>query len=446
MDTVVTIETGNLVGERAGSLIHFRGIPYAEAERFSPPTRAVAWSGRRDASHHGPVCPQSPSRFDALTGPQALQPQDESCLTLTVVTPSTTAPLKPVMVWIHGGAYLIGSGSSPWYGGDALVREGDVVFVSINYRLGVFGYLQAEGIAAGNLGVLDQVAALQWVQRNIARFGGDPAQVTVFGESAGGHSILTLMCTPDARGLFQRAIVQSAHLGVGFTSKENAARVAKSFREALHGVAPDRATTAQLLAAQEQATRAFAGLWEHNSTPAFGPIAGVAPVPQSASLVRTPAETQPEVAVLIGANRDESRFFAAVNPVSIALAGVPLLSKMSANITAGFTKNVFHAPLLMLASALAEAGGEVYSYEFAWQPKSPAFGVCHTLELPFVFGAEAWQGAPMLGGASWEEVERLGRAMRLVWTGFAHGRSPGDMLQTQWPKHRPGAAFGHVFQ
>ena len=446
MDAVVELETGTLVGERAGSLLHFRGIPYARAERFAPPESPSPLRGKRDASRHGPVCPQSPSRFDTITGAQSPAPQDENCLSLSITTTNTTGPLKPVMVWIHGGAYLIGSGTSPWYGGDALVQQGDVVFVSINYRLGVFGYLQAEGIAPGNLGVLDQIAALRWVQHNIERFGGDPARVTVFGESAGGHSILTLMSTPDTRGLFQRAIVQSAHLGVGFTSKKTAARVARAFLKALDGVDPRSATTAQLLAAQLFAVRTFAGRWELNSTPAFGPIAGTTPLPASADLVRTPAETQPEVALLIGKNREEAQFFSAVSPLSESLANLPFAAKMSVGISAGFTKRIFHLPLLALASAHAQAGGEVYTYDFAWQPKSRAFGACHTLELPFVFGAQAaWEKAPMLGGASWAEVDRLGREMRQAWTNFAHGQSPSHGMQTSWPRHVPGGALGRLF-
>ncbi|HEX3769259.1 MAG TPA: carboxylesterase family protein, partial [Polyangiaceae bacterium] len=169
----VTIAQGALRGVRAGNVTHFLDVPFAEAARFAEPRLAPPWAGVRDATRRGPICPQPPSRLAAVMGPSAPAVQDEACLTLSVSTPSLEGR-RPVMVWLHGGAYVIGSSSHAWYQPDALVTEGDVVVVRANYRLGVFGFLEMPGVSRGNLGTLDQIEALRWVKRNIAAFGGDP--------------------------------------------------------------------------------------------------------------------------------------------------------------------------------------------------------------------------------------------------------------------------------
>lgn len=449
MNTEVTIETGTLRGVRERDVLHFRGIPYARAARFQAPLPAAAWSGVREAGQHGPACPQPKSPFDAILGRAMAQTaqtaQDEHCLTLSVSTPRTVQSQRPVMVWIHGGAYVWGAGSSAGYHGGVLVAEGDVVLVSINYRLGAFGYLQAPGVTEGNLGVLDQLAALHWVQRNIAAFGGDPTRVTVFGESAGGHSILALMSTPLSLGLFQRAIVQSAQIGLGFTRPSAAQRVARALVRALPSQSPLTASTEELLTAQQAAMLAFEGKLRLNSAPAFGPVAGVAPLAAAADIITTPSQTRPDVALLIGANRDEARFFTAVHPVWSRLRRVPWLGSLVELIGAAFTRQIFVRPAYALASAHAAAGADVYTYRFVWTPRAPAFGICHALELPFVFGAPVWHDAPMLGGSPWEDVERLGREMRAAWTSFAHHGDPTVSSGTAWPKHQPGASAGRSF-
>jgi para-nitrobenzyl esterase len=189
----------------------WRGIPYAEAPvgelRWAPPQPAEPWTGERDASSYGPACLQAPRESAGLVGP--IDDTDEDCLTLNVSRPATGDDL-PVMVWIHGGAFLYGAGSTPLYNSPALVQRG-VVLVTLNYRLGRLGFFAHPALSGGvaNFGLLDQVAALEWVRDNIAAFGGDPADVTVFGESAGGVSVNALMAMPAADGLFARAITQS---------------------------------------------------------------------------------------------------------------------------------------------------------------------------------------------------------------------------------------------
>src|SRR5207302_3000498 len=191
---------------------------------FRPPQPAEPWTGVRDATRFGPTAPQNIGAMGRMFGAPP-QPMDEDCLTLNVWTPACDDGKRPVMVWIHGGAFLFGTGATPWYDGRSFARD-DVVLVTINYRLGAFGFLHIDG--QGNNGILDQVAALEWVRDNVAAFGGDPGNLTAFGESAGAMSVGTLLGLPAAKGLFVKAIPESgaAH---GARTLEHAARILNEF-------------------------------------------------------------------------------------------------------------------------------------------------------------------------------------------------------------------------
>ena len=216
-----TVETtsGKLIGATHRGTHVFRGIPFAAppvgALRFRPPQPVAPWSGVREALTFGPMAPQLPSALEALAGNTPLG-QSEDCLTLNVWTPACDGAKRPVMVWIHGGGFTTGTAASPWYSGTNLALQGDVVVVTANYRLGALGFMHLADVggeawgSSANCGILDQVAALRWVRDNVAGFGGDPDNVTVFGESAGGCSVVTLLATPAAKGLFHKAIAESA--------------------------------------------------------------------------------------------------------------------------------------------------------------------------------------------------------------------------------------------
>ncbi|MGV0675583.1 carboxylesterase family protein [Mycolicibacterium fortuitum] len=206
------IKGGTIQVDHQDGLVRARGVRYGTARRFAVAEPPPAWSGVRDATQPGPACPQRPSRLDWVTG-DALKglTTDENCLVLSVTAPANAQRL-PVMVWFHGGAYVAGSGESAKYDPAALARAGNVVVVNVSYRLGIFGYLAPPGVGADNLGLRDQILALRWVQDNIAAFGGDAANVTAFGQSAGAHSVWSLMLSEGAAGLFHRAILQSAPL------------------------------------------------------------------------------------------------------------------------------------------------------------------------------------------------------------------------------------------
>ena len=225
MSATVSIHQGKLEGDEQGGLLVFKGIPFAAPpvgeRRWLAPEKPASWTGVRDARRFGAVAHQNRVMLSALSAMVIDGEQSEDCLTLNVWTPALDGKRRPVMVWIHGGGFTIGSSSQSLYDGSVLARRGDVVLVTVNYRLGPLGFIRLADVtdgkipSSGNEGMLDQVAALEWVRDNIAEFGGDPGNVTIFGESAGGMSVGTLLAMPAARGLFHKAIPQSGACHTG---------------------------------------------------------------------------------------------------------------------------------------------------------------------------------------------------------------------------------------
>ncbi|HEY3846082.1 MAG TPA: carboxylesterase family protein, partial [Acetobacteraceae bacterium] len=277
---IPTVQTtsGKLRGALIDGVAAFRGVPYgastAGGARFMPPRPPQPWAGEREALDYAGQAPQArlgpPPRTEMVdfSGPPDASPETEDCLTLNVWTPAVdSAARRPVMVWLHGGAFSFGSANSLRLRGMRLCRHGDVVLVTVNQRLNIFGHLDlsqfggAEYQASGNAGTLDMIAALQWVRDNIARFGGDPGCVTIFGESGGGGKVSTLLAMPSARGLFHRAIVQSG-ASVRLRTRERAAKLTDAV---LGELGLSRASlgelqaipVARLLAAIEPAQRAI---------------------------------------------------------------------------------------------------------------------------------------------------------------------------------------------
>ena len=309
----ITIETtlGPIRGESLGGHQRFRGIPYAAppvgALRFAAPEPATPWQEVLDASRHGHSAVQPPSRLPGME----VGPQDEDCLTLNVYTPAADDARRPVLFWIHGGGFVSGGASQALYEGRAMVERGDVVLVTINYRLGALGYVDLPGVdgAVPNAGQLDQIAALEFVRDNIARFGGDPGNVTIFGESAGGMAVSALLAMPGARGLFHKAIAQSGAAAVTL-DRETAARITDVWLSKL-GLGRQSAGTlrdkdaGELIAAQGAAAAELA----HGRI-----FLAHAPMIDDATLPRHPLEAVREGAAadipfMTGTTRDEWRLF-----------------------------------------------------------------------------------------------------------------------------------------
>jgi para-nitrobenzyl esterase len=408
----------------------------------------------RDATHFGPVAPQNPSMLETMMGAAEPVMDEADCLTLTVFTPALDGAKRPVLFWIHGGAFVIGTGSSPIYDGRRFAQHGDVVVVSINYRLGAFGFLHLDDIfgeefaGSGNAGILDQVCALEWVRDNIAEFGGDPDHVTVFGESAGGMSVGTLLGLPAAQGLFARAIVQSGG-GSFCATTETANEVARTVlaEAGIDSVAElETAPVDALLAAQTKALAARA-----STDLAFLPVVDGSVLP--ARPVDAVRDGLGAVPTLIGTTKDEMTLFTVLDlglgeldgdAVSRALAasfgdrGPEVLASYRELypdlddrdlLTAIATDRVFRVPAIRLAEAGLDRRS-TYMYLFTWE--TPVFDgklkSCHALELPFMWDAIDKPGLSMLTGDG-DDRRALADAMHAAWIAFARTGDPG------WPAY-----------
>lgn len=304
-DTIAVTRTGALRGTGLDGVLAFKGVPYAAPpvgdRRFRPPAPVEPWEGTRDALTFAPSCPQPDQRPPGWPQEHAL---DEDCLYLNVWTPSIDDGARPVMVWIHGGGYAVGSGSWPLYDGANLARRGDVVVVTVNHRLGALGYLHLGAIAgeefatSGNNGQLDLVASLEWVRDNIAAFGGDPGNVTVFGESGGGAKISTLLAMPSARGLFHRAVIQSGP-GLRVTSRRRAEEATRGLLDELE-VSAANLSALWDLPAERFVSSGSGGLGRM----AFGPVLDGITIPAHPAQALADG-TAIDVPLMIGCNRDE---------------------------------------------------------------------------------------------------------------------------------------------
>ena len=479
VESIVTIDQGRLRGMVRDGIAQFRGIPFAAPpvgeRRFAPPGPAPSWSGERDATGFGARSLQVAGGATALLGDRA-DDAAEDCLFLNVFTPGCDDAARPVMVWIHGGGFVNGSASIPWYDGTSLAARGDVVVVTVNYRLGALGFLWLGDLdpslrSSGVNGLLDQVAALEWVRDNIAAFGGDPGNVTIFGESAGAMSVSTLLAMPAARGLFHRAIAQSGAAHNTFTTATASAITAQVME--LVGVD----SVAGLLAAPadsivDAATKVEARMFEDPS--GLGGPAGIAlamafqPVVDGEHLPEQPlravaAGRAADVPLLTGTNLDEWNLFALMSPGG--LDDPRLLGRLErifgdAHVVrdtyratrpdataddlwnAVLTDATFRIPAIRLVEARAAASSPTWQYLFTWA--TPAFGgvvkSCHALEIPFVFGVLDAPGANLfLGDPIGEDLHELSRAMQDAWLGFVRDGDPGWPM---WDEHdRPTQRF-----
>ncbi|CAM2778832.1 carboxylesterase/lipase family protein [Prescottella defluvii] len=458
---------GVVRGRRIGDLLAWRGIPFAAPPmgplRLRAPQPAEPWSGVRDATAFGDAAPQH--RMGSALRPGRYQPMSEDCLTLNVLAPATPSSTpRPVMVFIHGGAFTMGTTALDLYSGDRLVRRGDVLFVSVNYRLGSLGYLDFSEFSTpersfdSNLGLRDQVAALEWVQRNIAAFGGDPDNVTLFGESAGATSVTTLMATPAARGLFARAISESS-APVLVNDASRARQWARDFMALLGSNADDTGAAAAALSAATPAELGRAGhrlgakvLAETPGLHPFGPVVDGDYLPVTP--LRAFADgTAHRIPLIIGTNAREGTLFPKVlDGLPTDAARIDAMFALTdpearARVVAaygGYPDPVaaidlggdltFWRPSVQIAEAHS-AHAPTYCYRFDFAPRllhRLGLGATHALELFAVFGygdSAAGRALTAVGGR---------RGLRFVtervqehWISFARNGSPAPW----WPTY-----------
>jgi para-nitrobenzyl esterase len=465
-EPAVRTTSGRVRGRLRDGVTEFLGIPYAAPPvgplRFRAPVRPARWEGTRPCLEFGPVCPQHDFRDEnvmvvPMPEPWEARRQQEDCLNLNIWTPAADHGDRPVLMWVHGGAFVVGSGSSPNYDGASLARRG-VVVVTINYRLGGLGYLHLGPLGgdprSANLGQLDQIAALEWVQDNIAAFGGDPDNVTTFGESAGGMAVGTLLAMPGARGLFRRAIAQSG-AGHHCLSAEAARGVAQRFceltgldprdRDAVEALPVDHITKATLQLRREvlEQPERLLGDEAHLGMPLM-PVVGTDALPQTACDAVADGRAA-GVDLLVGTTRDEAKVFT-VEPPSDAIPprylslftnggqdpedvrrtyatdlGGEAQGALSGTLSSdGF----FWIPAIRLAEAQQRTGSTTYMYRFDWS--SPVFGGAlgahHGLDVPFVFGTvRSPICRPVVGD---DPPGRLVNDVQQAWVAFAGTGNP----------------------
>jgi para-nitrobenzyl esterase len=461
-DVVVDTTFGRIRGRKVNGISAFKGVPYgastAGANRFMPPKKPVAWTGTRDAVDFGPSCPQLPGFKTPeiqLMQNLASGPSSEDCLVLNVWTPATDGAKRPVMFWLHGGGFQFGSGSQPFYDGENLARRGNVVTITINHRLGCLGYLHLADLGgpafakSGNVGLLDAVAALEWVRDNIERFGGDPKNVMIFGESGGGSKVSTLLGMPAAKGLFHRAAIESGP-ALTATSPDAATRTATAFLKILEldKTKLDRLQNlpTQLLIEAQSMTRG-----------GFSPVHDGVVIPDN---MFEPAATRisEDVPLLIGSNKDEGTFLLQSDADLFTFDDAGLRARVknamgsdeaatrvldiyrrtypNARPTDYWVQIYTDRSMRTRSIALAERKAAlnkapVYMYFFAWD--TVGFGgkykALHMSEIPFVFdniaNAEAMTH-------KLPEAQTLADKMSNAWIAFAKTGSPATKDLPQW--------------
>lgn len=462
MTPIVELAAGKVSGSSEGPLAVFRGIPFARPPvqelRFGAPQPPERWTGVREATAFGPAPAQSAIDIEYVPGFslwEGIDATSEDCLSLNVWTPGLSGR-RPVLVWIHGGAFLKGAGSQALYDGATLATRGDVVVVTANYRLGAFGFLGRDDERfAANAGLLDQIAVLDWVAEHAAVFGGDPGNVTIFGESAGAISAAALMSCPRAAGRFHRVIAQS---GAG-RSLPPAATAAEMTDRLLAALGLDAAGTDELLSLPTELivsaqVKVSVDVRRDDLGAGFQPWIDGEILPHQ-STDGLAAGSAAGVPFLVGTNEHEMNLWRVLEPGlrSLDEAGLAfrvgrLVGDAAGELIAAYrnarpsadlpelwqaiwSDREFRIPSLRAAEAQS-GHAPTYSYLFTWRSPAPGVGSCHGLDLPFVFGTLDSKGADAFAGSG-PAAEALADRMQDAWLSFARTGDPG------WPAYERSA-------
>lgn len=409
----VECPAGVVVGRQDADVSRFTGIRYARSERFGKPVAQPESTDDIDATQWSPRCPQRANPLQTDESELRALGVDEFCQYLSVTTPTDVAPGEalPVMVWIHGGSYETGGGDETYSDPALLVAEQRLIVVTVTYRLGPLGFLGGDDRPA-NLGLLDQVEALRWVQRNIAGFGGDPGSVTIFGQSAGADSVAHLMIADGTSGLFRRAIIQSPPLGITLGRGAMARTMGARLR-----ALPDLLADETMVTEQRRLVRGL-GRFGWVAAMPFGLQYGHDPLPPEDQLDRAWGEVANDVDVLIGSNSRETALFAELMPVLPWLRRSRLGTRMYESAVARTTREIYDDAIDHFVERHRSGGGHAARYLLDWGA-GPRFQGAHVIELALLFPTHAWEVGELLEGKELAAVRDEGLPVRAMWAEFA---------------------------
>ena len=461
---IVQTKSGNVNGFEKDGLKIFKGIPYAEPPigplRFSPPVTRKPWDDVLQAIEFGPQAMQGFNPLETIIGKVTIEKSEADCLTLNIWTPEIDNKKRSVLFWIHGGAFIIGGSSDGFYDGAALAKRGNVVIVSINYRLGALGYLYVPGKTA-NVGQLDQIEALKWVKNNIESFGGDPGNVTIFGESAGGEACITLLAMPAAKGLFHRAIIQSGPISFDPNLGEQHTKnlMSKCKVEDLKAL--------QELPVKKIIKKQDSMIFKPGNTDLlmFCPRIDGYTLPKH-PLIALQEGFASDIEILVGSNENEMKLFTAMIPSSKKMEHEKLtkiITKLMVSqgkdenraiqlikayedargdkfsiepdeiSDAIMTDFMFRIPAIRLVEAHSIHQPKTFNYLFTWT--SPMMkgklGACHALELPLLFGTHKIKAVERFSGSG-PDADKLSNNLMDIWTSFARTGDPNNENIPKW--------------
>ncbi|MFX1448345.1 MAG: carboxylesterase/lipase family protein [Promethearchaeota archaeon] len=462
---IVNTKSGKIQGYLENSIEIYKGIPYAEPPvgnlRFQEPQPKDRWDEIRDCTQFGPIAPQH--QHD---DPKIELPEDEDCLYLNIWTPASDNKKRPVMVWIHGGGFFIGAGGRPRSDGLKLASYGDVVVVSFNYRLGALGFLNLPGIPP-NLGIQDQLSALKWINENIEVFGGDPNNVTIFGESAGGQSVAILLALSSSKGLFHKAIIQSGAANPKNFEPNRSIEGAEKFLAKLR-IAKDnidelrKIPLKKLMSVQR---KIVGGILNVKSSPFWPWVDGEIISEQPIEIIRKGNNHQ--VPVIIGYNENELGFLSDILNNSGRMKKKIILKFVRSSIQKDtiskedlekliinyreilekkypdnptifwseiLSDSMFKIPIIRQLEAHTTHQSNIYCYVFSY--KSPKFGFAlHTFEIPFVFNTIDKNDLADGAAETSDESKKLTKIMMDTWISFARTGNPNNEKIPKWPEY-----------
>ncbi|GED12595.1 carboxylesterase family protein [Aneurinibacillus migulanus] len=460
---IATCQQGDLQGIVEEDVLAFYNIPYGENRgRFQPVDRPSCWQGIRDAARPGPVFPQLRSRLAPVIGttPEEAN-QSEDAFRLNIWTRDTKGKL-PVLFWIHGGGFMTGGGALRWYHGNQLAASGRIVVVTVNYRLGSLGNLYLPGVSEGNLALRDLLAALHWVQDNIAAFGGDPNSITIAGQSAGAWYSTALMACKQAQGLFKQVCLLSCPGSIQPMSKEGAQHLAERLCEKLEVSSSGEQLASlqidQLLAAESELAKEIARPYEVSLS--FIPIADGVLLHEDI-MADAIAVSGGKITLMVGTTKEETTAFLHANHDTICSLPEPLVlepfrkfygehaktafdhyktRRLHANnytqIVDMTSDQMFSFPTHQFASNMSAAGSDTFVYYFVYPSRNSWLVSCHCMELPFLFGNfEKWENAPMLEDADDDNIRLLSNKLQQALLNFVVLGVPNTEDSILWPKY-----------